>query len=414
MAKKKILFISALDFKDKSIQVIRNTPEAYVKSGWEVHYVVLRDDSKIGDYFYEDEINPEDVILYREKFPLKNLKNKLNAKILLRITRVVSNYLAILKLFRMSRKVMKTQDFDIIYGYESHGLFAAKLLNFFKPFKKEKLVARFQGTFFNKYLENGNWKKIIFNYEMFRPLYFSSDLCIMTDDGTQGDVALNKIKSRHLKNFKFWVNGVDELKVSNEKKIILKKTLGFENEHIMLSISRLEPWKRLDRGIKSIAKYVEKTKDTNFKYIIVGDGVESNKLKQLVKDNGLENIIIFTGAIPHARVKEYLNIADLFISLYDGSNVGNPLLEAIRTHKIIFTLNNGDTSSWIKHKQNGFIFDVTENLINEIATELHNLLSGNIDKNKILKQIEITEKAKLWTWDERMKAEVECVENLLV
>jgi len=49
---KTILFLSALDFKEKSIQVIRKTPEAYLKYGWKVFYVVARDNSKYGNYFY--------------------------------------------------------------------------------------------------------------------------------------------------------------------------------------------------------------------------------------------------------------------------------------------------------------------------------------------------------------------------
>jgi len=35
-----------LDFKEKSIQVIRKTPEAYIEAGWDVHYVVARDGFK--------------------------------------------------------------------------------------------------------------------------------------------------------------------------------------------------------------------------------------------------------------------------------------------------------------------------------------------------------------------------------
>ncbi|MFT4644163.1 MAG: glycosyltransferase involved in cell wall biosynthesis [Planctomycetota bacterium] len=412
--KKRILFISALDFKEKSIQVIRNTPEAFVNAGWDVHYVVLRDNSKLGDYFYEDVINPTGINIYREEFPLTNLKNKTNAIILLSILRIFSNYIGIFKLFRMSRTVMKTQKFDVVYGYEAHGIWAAKLLNFFKKFKTEKFVARFQGTFYNKYLDNKNWKKILFNIEVFSPLYLNSDLCIMTNDGTQGDKVLARIKSRHQKNLKFWVNGVDLLKLDDNKIFALRNELSPGVENVILSISRLEKWKRLDRGILSIAKYVENTGDRNFKYIIVGDGIESNALKQLVKDNNLENEIEFTGAIPHTRVKEYLNIADVFLSLYDGSNVGNPLLEAIRTHKIIFTLNNGDTASWIQHKKNGFIFDENENLLENISSEIENLFSGKYNKEEILTEIVKTEKTKLWTWEERMNEEVAVVENLIM
>ena len=62
---KKILFLSAIDFKDKSIQVIRKTPEAYRDHGFDVSYVVARDNVSDGNYFYEQEINPDNLKIKR-------------------------------------------------------------------------------------------------------------------------------------------------------------------------------------------------------------------------------------------------------------------------------------------------------------------------------------------------------------
>jgi len=73
---KKILFISGLDFKEKSIQVIRKTPEAYVAADWEVDYIVARDNSLFGDYHYEDEINPEGINITRVYWPFAKLRAK--------------------------------------------------------------------------------------------------------------------------------------------------------------------------------------------------------------------------------------------------------------------------------------------------------------------------------------------------
>ncbi len=78
--KKNILFISALDFKEKSIQVIKKTPVYYVKNGWDVIYIVLRDNSKHGNYFYEKEIFLEGVKLYRIYLPLTNLIDNIKIK----------------------------------------------------------------------------------------------------------------------------------------------------------------------------------------------------------------------------------------------------------------------------------------------------------------------------------------------
>jgi len=410
---KSILFISALDFKEKSIQVIRKTPEAYVKAGWEVHYLLLRDTSNQGYYFYETPFNPNGVFVYRFVFPLSNLKNKINSKILFRFIRVISNYLAIIKLFYEGRKILKDKSFDVIYGYESHAFFSVKLLQKFGYSGKAKVVARFMGTFLFKYLTEKNWEKLILNWEMFLPLKWSSNLCIMTDDGTEGDKALKKIKSKHLVNYRFWINGVDGLTASDEEKIIWKAILNPESKKVVLSISRLVGWKKVERGLQIVAKYVELTKDKDIIYYILGDGDKKAELEQLAKMLNIADNVVFTGAIPNAEVKKYLHIADIFISTYDGSNVGNPLLEAIRTNNIIFTLNNGDTSIWIKHSQNGFIYNEDSNYINLAAKDLYLLFNNKMLQAELKKNIKQTEHEKLWTWEERMNTEISEVTKLL-
>ena len=148
-------------------------------------------------------------------------------------------------------------------------------------------------------------------------------------------------------------------------------------------------------------------------YFVVGEGSLRPQYEELVKKENIAGNVVFVGAVPNSDVKKYLNYADVFFSTYDLSNVGNPLLEAIRANKIIFTLNNGDTSSWIKHKVNGFIYDIDENLPEKMATDLLELINNEQLRERILINIKKTEKEKLWTWQERMEAEVKEVEALL-
>ena len=412
--KKSILFLSALDFKEKSIQVIRKTPEAYVKAGWDVTYVVIRDNTKYDNYYYEKEINIEGAKVIREYLPLSNLINNYGKnRIIRRILQKIAYLLAVIKLYKLGSKVLKEKDIDIIYGYEVHGVLAANLLKLFKKTKKQKIVSRFQGTFYSYYYYNKLYMKMLANLDHYLALYLPSDLCIMTDDGTQGDKALEIIKSKNLKNYKFWPNGVDEQKLSEDEIMQIKKRLNPNNDYIFLTVCRLEKWKRVDRGLKAIGILKNKYKISNFKYYIIGEGIEKDNLQKLAKELNLENNVIFTGAIPNKEVKKYLNLADFFISTYDSSNVGNPLLEAIRANKIIFTLNNGDTNKWIKHKRNGFIYDINEDLYENMAKDMKEVIIDSNLRKKILENIRKTEKEFLWTWDERLKSEIKEVGVLL-
>lgn len=411
---KTILFLSALDFKEKSIQVIRKTPEAYVNANWDVNYIVVRDNSKYGNYFYENEINPVGVNIIRIYLPLQNIINKFGAnKILRRILQKIAYFLAIFKLFNLANNFLKEKKIDIIYGYEVHGVLATNLLKLFGKLKGIKIVSRFQGTFIYEYFTKRMYKKIIGSFDHILALYLPSDLCIMTDDGTQGDKALEILKSNNLKNFKFFVNGVDEQKLSNDEIIKIQNILNPNNDIVFLTLCRLEPWKRVERGLKAIAKLKQTYNINNFKYFIVGDGVEKDKLKIMAKKLNLEKEVIFTGAVANQKVKEYFNIADFFISTYDSSNVGNPLLEAIRCNKIIFTLNNGDTNRWITHAENGFIYNIDGNLSENIAQDINKILLDKEYKQKILENIRLTENNKLWNWKERLEKEIDEVKKIL-
>jgi len=405
---KKILFLSALDFKEKSIQVIKKTPEAFSKKGWDVFYVVIRDNSKSGNYFYEKEIDPEGIKVYRDYLLFSSIKDRINNKIFLSIVSKILGYLTIIQLVLKGYKILKQYDIDVIYGYEIHGVLAKSILNLIFFYRKFKLINRFQGTWITHYIKTKNYIKLILNIDAIIAMRTYSDLCIMTDDGTQGDYALKILKSKSLKNFKFWINGVDKYSIKDEDKIAFKKRLGITNEHIFVSISRLESWKRVDRCLHIISK----VKKLNIKYFIVGDGYMRNELENLAKELKIESKVFFVGAIPHNEVIKYLSIADYFLSFYDLSNVGNPLLEAIRFHKIIFTLNNGDTSKWIQHKKNGFIYDINKDLYNNVAKDIYNIIDDNKFQQTIIENIQKTEKEKLWDWEERLNKEVKEVEKL--
>ena len=399
---RKILFLSALDFKEKSIQVIRKTPEYYASNGWEVDYIVARDNVKGGNYSYEREINPKDIKTYRFYWPLLKLRAVKNRYLSLFFSKLAS-VIVIFFLFLKGYKKIRLNNYDVIYGYELQGVLATFLL---KPFlRTEKIVTRFQGTFINEMLEEKQWLRLIFNMDLLIALKVKSDLTIMTDDGTQGNKAIQKVRGiNKIGNLKFWPNGVDAIEHSewpdNSK----------ENIKI-ISISRLVGWKRVDRCLRVVERLVANG-FVNFEYEIVGGGEKREELEKLVNDLSLRNFVKFSGALSHYDALIKLKSAQLFFSMYDSSNVGNPLLEAIRANKLIVTLNNGDTGKWIKHKVNGLIYKPDDEFFNQAAQDIERLISDGTSRVKILNNLKLTELEKLWVWCERLKQEEKAINEL--
>jgi len=403
---KKILFVSFLDFKEKSIQVIRKTPEAYRDAGWDVRYLVARDNSTHDNYLYERVFDVSGISIERHILPWNKLINKISNRALVRILNKSRYLLYVVKYSRLIVKSFKEKPFDVLYGYEYHGVLACKLALRNRALKNVKFVSRFQGTFFHEYFQSGRHLKILANLDHLFALKTSSDLSIMTNDGTQGDKALTRLKSGHLYNMKFLVNGVSDFPFTKREVLNLGKGIR------ILTVSRIVGWKRLDRVV-NICSSLLTSGFTDFSLTMVGDGPEKEAIQKRIKEKGLENHISMAGSLPHHEINERLRDSDVFFSFYDSSNVGNPLLEAIRANKIIFTLNNGDTGSWIKHRENGFIYNPEEDFEKAVCTDLVELSRSPVLSKLIIKGIAETEKSKLWTWEERFNYEIESVEALL-
>ena len=401
-----ILFLSGLDFKEKSIQVIRKTPEAYIKAGCRVDYIVARDNLKNGNYFYEDEFSPAGVNVLRFYWWFPILRARLPRVFSLPLGKL-SSFVVVIKLAWLGASLLRHNKYDIIYGYELQGVLAMNILRLFCLSPTQKTVSRFQGTFLNEMFMKRQIFRLLFNIDLIIAIRLASDLCIMTDDGTQGNLAIKKIKNKkQLDKVRFWVNGVDQINFS-----FTCKSTRYSPVPTFISISRLVTWKRVDRCIRLLSK-LSKCGLNDFTYKIIGEGEQRKYLEYLASELGIGDKVNFLGSLNHSDIFHHIGKADMFVSMYDSSNVGNPLLEAMRANIVIVTLSNGDTGKWIQHRVNGLIYDPNTDFYDLAAVDIMNLLNDDEVKNKILSNLRVTEKERLWTWEQRLTAEVNDVSSL--
>ena len=111
---KKILFLSAIDFKDKSIQVIKKTPEFYGKSNWEVDYIVARDTSKVGNYYYESIVDISNINVQRFNWSFEKKRASKNRVISLFFSKIAS-FVVIFRLFILGFKACWKKEYEYIY-----------------------------------------------------------------------------------------------------------------------------------------------------------------------------------------------------------------------------------------------------------------------------------------------------------
>lgn len=299
---------------------------------------------------------------------------------------------------------------DIFYGLNWRGAITASILG--RLFRKPVLT-RFQGTTL-KENELRQLKFRIIHLDEILGLKAPSDAIVMTDDGTRGDRILSMLNVDEKRTY-FWMNGVDvdDLILPNGwNPRQFRRTLGLEGKKVILMVSKLRLWKRVDRGIYCVHKLIKERRLDNIVLLIAGDGEQRHALEQIAEDLAITDSVKFLGGVPHKEIAKYYSIADIFLSLYDVSNLGNPLLEAMYFGLPIITIDDGTTSYLLKHGDNGFLVP-TENLVEGLPSALKTLLDDDLLRERVKRRVLATAKAKILSWQDRMRLEDELIKNLL-
>ncbi len=402
----KIVFITTLTLwsmeKGRGGPAFTQTVKKYIDEGWEVF--LISDEPSNADY---PELDTEhNILLSPSPFKKYSQIRKLGL-----VFRWLDHRFMTRAFCRRAESLLSPQNGDtILYAYEIFGVEACRRLaiKYGMPF-----VTRFQGTILSQY-QNTIANRIC-RYPHYQALSQRADLVIMTDDGTQGDRVLRELHNQS-PHICFWRNGLELLErdvtamQTAFDRSTFRKTLGVnESETLFLTVSRLTGWKKVERAIDGFAKSVKIV--PNSKLIIVGDGDSRQALESRSKELGMWDRIVFIGAVPHDEVYHYMLACDVFVSLYDLSNVGNPLLEAMTLSKCIVTLDVGDTKILIRNRENGVLMTYdTLPMLGEVFAEL---AQDPALRQQLGEAAGAYARENFWSWTDRMNAEFQMVSDLL-
>ena len=90
---------------------------------------------------------------------------------------------------------------------------------------------------------------------------------------------------------------------------------------VVLSVGRLEPYKRVDDIIVNLPDYV--------RFVVVGEGKDKDRLIELAYSEGKADRVLFTGKISDYDLARWWHTADLFMSLSEHEAFGLSLGESI-------------------------------------------------------------------------------------
>ncbi len=396
----RLLLISALDVwsmgRGKGAQSLWKTLEGYAESGWEVHFVTGNRGDSSGPALHPN------IRIYR--FDVQWLKRLMGVRIIATPAKVLWWLWFQAAAGAISFRIRRRVRIDVVYAYEICGVLIARILS---RLWRTPVVSRFQGTILAEALKRSRMP--LRHWDHMLAMKIKTDLIIMTNDGTQGDRVLERLGA-NMDRVRFWMNGVDwEAFTSLPERTQARRRLGIESGKMILMVSRLVSWKRVERAISRFPEVVRTFPDCLL--VVVGTGPDRERLEQLSASLKMGSHIRFEGGVPHSDISEYLTAADLFLSLYDWSNVGNPLLEAMMAGKCIVTLNNGDTGRFIRNGVNGVLLEPED--LSSLPQILTELLRDEERRARLGAEARRSAEERFWSWDERMDAEVAEVGRLM-
>ncbi len=103
----------------------------------------------------------------------------------------------------------------------------------------------------------------------------------------------------------------------------------------------------LDLWLESIATILERRKDNDTLFVLIGSGTELPRLKKLAAEKGLEGAVKFTGRIPDDELAAYLSTADVCVA----PDPKNPMNDKSTMNKIL---------EYMAYGRPVVLFDLTE------------------------------------------------------
>ena len=137
----------------------------------------------------------------------------------------------------------------------------------------------------------------------------------------------------------------------------------FENNIVLATVCRLTVQKGLDLAVECCEQLVKK--GFKFKWILVGEGSEREKLQNMIKEKNLEDTFILMGS--RSNPYPYMKMCDIYVQPSRWEGFGITVAEAKVLNKPIVVSNIPEFAEQIEDNKTGFIYKDSNEMVNKIG-----------------------------------------------
>jgi phosphatidylinositol alpha-1,6-mannosyltransferase len=126
----------------------------------------------------------------------------------------------------------------------------------------------------------------------------------------------------------------------------------------LLSVCRLErneQYKGVDTTLRALAEVALTM--TDIQYVVVGDGSDLGRHRELANELGIADRVEFTGSVSYAQLRAYYHDCDAFVLPSASEGFGFVFLEAMHYAKPIIAANSGATPEVVRDRETGLLVE---------------------------------------------------------
>lgn len=191
-------------------------------------------------------------------------------------------------------------------------------------------------------------------------------------------------KQNFCEKYKFGLDKVEVLyNFINEQEIIQKSNEEILENNIFtfVNVGKMRPQKRQDRLVE-IAKRL-KEENYKFKIQIIGDGPEEDKIKKLVKQYNVEDVVELLGL--KINPYPYIKNANCFVLCSDFEGFGIAVKEALLLKQLVVSTDVTGVAELLETPKYGIL---VKNSTDSLYNQMKKILDNEIDVKKIKQNLE--------------------------
>ena len=164
----------------------------------------------------------------------------------------------------------------------------------------------------------------------------------------------------------------DPKKEDKEKTEALRKKFGISSKDtVILSLGRIAQEKSIDVLLRGYASYLKKGEEKPTKFVLTGLGPAVDSLKELARELGISDHVIFTGPCKPSETQDYYRLGQFFVSASLTETQGLTFMEAMAAHLIVLARYDDNLVGTIKDGETGYFFFNEEDFESKLRATLN-------------------------------------------